>query len=264
MRIIEKFIEGKKADQALCEDKLLITEDFIAVVDGVTAKSSRTWDGKTGGIAAAEAICKAIELFPADISCENAITNLTKAVSFLYDENEEPGSAAAGVIILSRFRKEIWSVGDCCCIINGTKHLHEKALDLILSAERCAFLENAVKNGATEEELLKNDTGRDHIMPKLKAQHKYANTVCELGFGVINGSAVPERFIVTYKVHEGDTIILASDGYPHLRDTLEESEKLLKKELTENPLCYKTYKSTKGLREGSTSFDDRTYIKLIL
>lgn len=261
MKITESFIKGKSKDQALCEDRLVITDHFIAVIDGVTAKSSRTWNGKTGGVAAADAVGNAIKAFPQDITAEKAVSLLTDAVASLYIENEEKGSAAAGVIIYSFFHKEIWNVGDCQCIINGKKYLHEKKIDIILSQKRASFIKNAIENGASEEVFLKNDTGREHILPEIKQQHKFANVVCELGYGVINGTPIPDEFIVKYKVNPGDTIVLASDGYPFLCDTLQESEFLLAQELSENPLCYKNYKSTKGIKEGSLSFDDRTYVK---
>ncbi len=261
MKIIESFIKGKSNNQSLCEDRLLITEYFIAVVDGVTSKSERTWDGKTGGVAAADAVCFAIKAFPQNITAENAVLLLTDAVASLYKENEGKGAAAAGVIIYSPYHNEIWSIGDCQCIINGKKHLHEKKIDVILSQKRADFIRTAIENGASEEDFFKNDTGRELILPEIKQQHKFANVVCELGYGVINGTSVPPNFIIKHQVNVGDEIVLASDGYPILCDTLQESEYLLEKELSENPLCYKNYKSTKGIKEGNLSFDDRTYIK---
>ena len=186
---------------------------------------------------------------------------ITEKVSSLYQRNEEKGCAAAGAIIFSIARKEIWNVGDCQCIINNTKHLHEKEVDRIYSQKRAEILENAIKNGATQEELLINDIGREAILSQLKTQHQYANKECNLGYAVFNGTPIPESMITTYKLSEGDTIVLASDGYPVLCDSLEESEELLQRELTENPLCYRGYKSTKGLQPKNFSFDDRTYIR---
>lgn len=39
MRIIEQHCQGKRTDQSLNEDGLIITDDFAAVVDGATSKS---------------------------------------------------------------------------------------------------------------------------------------------------------------------------------------------------------------------------------
>lgn len=262
MKILEQFIKGKSKNEALCEDMLLVTDDFIAVIDGVTAKSGRLFNGASGGKAAAQAVYDAIKSFSRDITASEAVRTITEKVSALYDENEEKGVAAAGAIILSISRNEIWNIGDCQCIINGEKHLHEKEIDRVLSEKRAKILESAIKNGVSEEALLKNDVGREAILPELKEQHKYANTEGTFGYAVFNGTPVPESLIITYKLADGDTVVLASDGYPVLCETLEESEALLKKELSENPLCYKNYKSTKGLNSENLSFDDRTYIKL--
>ena len=38
MRIIEQHCQGKRTDQSLNEDGLIITDGFAAVVDGVTSK----------------------------------------------------------------------------------------------------------------------------------------------------------------------------------------------------------------------------------
>ena len=56
--------------------------------------------------------------------------------------------------------------------------------------------------------------------------------------------------------------MLASDGYPYLKDTLEASEQALQEVLQEDPLLFRKYKATKGLQIGNRSFDDRAYIKL--
>lgn len=262
MEIIEQFIKGKAKDDALCEDILLVTDDFVAVIDGVTAKSTRPFNGKAGGRAAAESVSNAIKMFPRDISVFEAAAKITESVCALYYEGEEKGGAAAGAIILSVARNEIWNIGDCQCIINGEKHLHEKKIDAILSQKRAEILNGALEKGATEKELLKNDIGREAILSELQTQHRYANTEGDLGYAVFNGTPVPESMIITYKLKQGDTVVLASDGYPFLCETLKESEALLEKELSENPLCCKEYKSTKGLKPDNTSFDDRTYIKI--
>ena len=39
MHIIEQHCQGKRSDQSLNEDGLIITDGFAAVVDGVTSKS---------------------------------------------------------------------------------------------------------------------------------------------------------------------------------------------------------------------------------
>ncbi len=264
MKIIEKFIKGKKEDFSLCEDRLFESANFIAVIDGVTTKNQRSFCGKAGGRAAAEKICEAISTFSPEISISQAVKTLTESVSMLYNSDESFGAAAAAVIIFSAYKKEIWCIGDCQCIINSEKHLHEKEIDAVTSNMRAAALQMYVNEGYTEQQLTENDLGRSFILPILNKQHLFANRNCKFGYPIINGSDVPESMFVTHKVKEGDTVVLASDGYPVLCETLEESEIKLKEVLKNDPLCYKEYMSTKGLAKDALSFDDRTYIKFIV
>ena len=49
MEIIEKHIMGKTGDLKLCEDGLFISSDMVMVIDGVTSKGNRLFDGKSSG-----------------------------------------------------------------------------------------------------------------------------------------------------------------------------------------------------------------------
>ena len=48
MKVIEKFIKGKYDKEELCEDAIVVTEDFVVVIDGVTTQSDFLVDGKKG------------------------------------------------------------------------------------------------------------------------------------------------------------------------------------------------------------------------
>jgi dGTP triphosphohydrolase len=114
----------------------------------------------------------------------------------------------------------------------------------------------------------------NEILPFDFTHYEQSVRVCEriekggrglnLTYEVLNGKNLRYDLIKTYKVNTGDTVVLASDGYPVLKNTLEESENELKKVIKENPLCNKDYLSTKGVKKGNMSFDDRTYIKFIV
>lgn len=263
MKIIEQFIMGKQKDQSLCEDGIFINHDFIAVFDGVTSKSSRTFDGKTGGRAAMEKALETMKSIPADIEKEELFTKINSAVLSLYN-GESTSEAAVCGIVFSRHKKEIWSLGDCQCRINSQYYPHEKKVDTILSDVRALVLELARLEGVTDDELLKNDIGREFILPLLKKQHILANSSSRFGYNVINGTPFSDDKITIHKVNDGDTVVLASDGYPFLYTSLDECEKELEKTIKENPLCDKLYKSTKGILSDNNSFDDRAFIKFIV
>ena len=260
MKVLEQFIMGKNEDQALCEDGLFVNDDFIAVFDGVTSKSSRTFGGKTGGRAAMEKAVEAMSVMPYNIEAKELFEKINSAVLSLYN-GESTGEAAVCGIVFSKYKKQIWSLGDCQCRINSQYYTHEKEVDTLLSNVRALVLELARLEGATDEELLQNDIGRHFILPILKKQHLLANSDSRFGYAVINGTPLSYNKIETHTVNEGDTVVLASDGYPFLFASLEQCENELNRIIKENPLCDNDYVSTKGIATGNKSFDDRTFIK---
>ncbi len=264
MKILEQFIKGKSPDESLCEDKYFYNENFIVVADGVTAKDDTRYDGETGGRVAARLVCEAVSAFYYDIDVFQAVDIMTRKVGALYDEKVGTRSAATSVIIFSKYRNEIWSIGDCQCIINGELFTHSKEIDRIVSDMRSLVLEIARREGSSFDELTQNDVGREFILPVIKKQRIFANSEGRFSYGVIDGNKVHKKDIVIHKVKSGDEVVLASDGYPELCTTLKESEEKLQQELKINPLCDGDYRSTKGLQENNVSFDDRTYVRFIV
>lgn len=267
INIKEKTIVSKRSDGTECEDGLFISNDFICVVDGVTSKGKWTFDGHTSGYYAKELVLKGMENMPADISGEEAVLRLNQCIADGYtpERREEAlhnsdEKIQANIIIYSVSKKQIWSFGDCQCIINGEFFAHEKIFDVVLSRARALYLETERICGKTEAELLAHDTGREFILPLLKKQSLLENAESKYCIVNINGFEIDPCRIIKYDLHSGDEIVLASDGYPQLKPTLAESEKILAETLKRDPLCCKEYLSTKGLKEGNASFDDRTYI----
>jgi glycerophosphoryl diester phosphodiesterase len=133
-----------------------------------------------------------------------------------------------------------------------------------MSDARAVYLESELLMGKTIENLMEFDTGREFIKPLLSRQALFQNPNNEsiYSYGVINGFEVPENAIKTVRMQDNKYLVLASDGYPALKPTLEESEQALKKILASDPLCMRIYKSTKGLEAGNISYDDRAYLKI--
>ena len=49
MKVMEKFLKGKFDKEELCEDGICITDDFIAVIDGVSSQSKFRYNNKKLG-----------------------------------------------------------------------------------------------------------------------------------------------------------------------------------------------------------------------
>lgn len=271
----ECFLKGKKSPSSN-EDGIIITSDFAAIIDGATAKSNFEMNGKKTGRLAMELALEAIRKFPKDIDAKEAITRITNEIYNFYVEHHlldelkaQPGKRfTANGVIYSYARNEVWQVGDCQCIIGNLYSSNEKEIDGIMANARSAFNEVALANGmATMQSLAEHDLGRDFIAPFLSRQAILQNNPDKnqrYAFPVFDGFPVNMEQVNIFPVGKVKEIILSSDGYPRLFSTLKESECYLMNILKNDPLCMRQYKSTKGIKNGNCSFDDRAYLRISL
>ncbi|MBQ7840698.1 MAG: hypothetical protein IJ390_09495 [Lachnospiraceae bacterium] len=263
VKILEQFTMSKTGRQETNEDRLFINDHFIAVIDGATSKNGKTFMGKTAGQLSAQIAVEVLQELDGTETEEIVIGRIQSAMRQWKEEFalEERGLfLCASAVIYSIERKQIWSVGDSPYSVNGVAGKGSKKVDDVLADARALAIQFCLLEGMTEQALLKEDAARKMILPFLQKQKILENTDGEFGFPVLNGDdRVPKIEIID--VSEGAEVILASDGYPFLEGTLKESEERLKKIITEDPLCYRQFRTTKGVREGNVSFDDRTYIR---
>lgn len=267
MQVLESFICGKENNPATCEDGIYIGRHLVAVIDGVTAKGTKLWDGHKSGYYAKELLLEYLRQEGVEQqNAEELFANLDAALaanSLAGNEMLAPEEyPRASAIIYNDIYKEIWSYGDCQCSINGAVHLHVKKIDELNASLRAYHLEYLLMKGMTLEELKENDLGRAAIQENLLMQFDFENKCGEFGYAVLNGMGIEEALITKYKVNEGDEVILASDGYPQLMPTLNESEMELKNIMMKDPMCFRIYPCTKGLKDGNISFDDRAFCRL--
>lgn len=270
-KIIEKSVVGKDIDQQKCEDKLVILENFVCIIDGATSKSDMVYDNSASGLVASQIIENELKNIPKDINPTDCIDLLTQAIRDYYIQsnllnhmqNNPIDRLTASLIIYSDFHNEVWMLGDCQCMIGKTIHTNPKIVDDIISNTRALFLESEITRGKTINELIEKDTGREFVLPLLFRQSYFQNSTIKsnYSYSVIDGFEVNHKEIKIFNVNQNKSIVLASDGYPKVFDTLSDSEKYLKYILENDPICFKLYKSTKGLKKHANSFDDRSYIR---
>ena len=268
MKIIEKCSISKKNKTIENEDMVYYNDDFCVVVDGATSKSQELIFGKTGGRKAAELI---IELFENNfISKYDPADAVIKIIRDRFDDFSKKNKLSlrnihlcASVLVFSNNFKQIWSVGDCQYSINGKKYFEKKKIDQLFSEVRSVLIRCLIKSGYNEKELLEKDISRIHLEKMLLLQQLLENSNDEYGYSVLSCEGEIPKVSIT-NVEKGDEIVMATDGYPFLCNTLDESETELDRILNEDPLMYKIVKSTKGVYAGNISFDDRTYIRFIV
>ncbi|PTQ93136.1 hypothetical protein C8P68_1098 [Mucilaginibacter yixingensis] len=276
MIITEQYLKGKFDDAQQCEDVIFTSDDFIAVIDGATSKAGTiAADQITSGKRAGQLISEVLSTLPADTDMQSAISNFNQLITAYYHQNKSTKyywdnpieRLTASTVIYSKNKHELWMIGDCMALINGKLITNYKKVDEVCSGLRSAFITNQLmRNETSVEQLSKSDTGRNFILPLLRWSIQFQNCGYdhEFAYSVIDGFPVSPKLIKQVKLEGSAKIVLSSDGYPELKDTLEESESILERTLKDDPLCIDLFKSTKGLRSGTVSFDDRAYISFVV
>lgn len=263
--IIEQFIQAKSGREETNEDLIYIDENFYAVFDGATSKSGICYQGKTEGQLAVACLADAMRSngFGRMIDGRTAVAIMQDRLCAYRNENglaDKGMHLCASGVIYSKARRQIWAVGDCQYMINGKVYSQGKRVDQLMSEVRSYIIHCLLLEGMTEEDLMQKDVARGLILDILKRQYHMENATDPYGYSVFSG----EGKLLNVEIRDvppGAEIVLASDGYPLLMKTLAESEEKLQELIRTDPLCYKEYKSTKGLLQGNISFDDRAYLR---
>lgn len=258
----EYFLCGKQGKPELCEDMIVNGKYYCAVIDGVTSKSQKRYGGKTGGRYAAELVAEAIEALGERETAIGAFAALDQKIAAAYQQPQVASEdrIQACVILYSKFRREIWNYGDCQGMINERRLVHGKKIDDVLAGLRAYLIALHLKQGGKAEDIYAHDLGREAILPFMKDQALFANTAGEFGYPVLDGTGICPKYIKKYRVKPGDHVVLASDGYPRLFQTLAESEAYLQHVLEIDPLAIGENMQTKMCAPGNLSFDDRSYL----
>ncbi|WP_010273670.1 hypothetical protein [Paenibacillus senegalensis] len=275
MDIVEINLAAKTGQLADCEDRYCVTEHYACVIDGATDVSGKRYDGRTSGQVIASLLEEGVRLLPPEAALEEAVRRLNEGVLQAYKQRgiyesvtENAHSLpSAAMVIFSRHLRQVWMIGDCQCMLDGLLYTNEKDVDNVTAQARALFLEAELMRGKTIEQLMENDTGFAAILPFLQAQYELQNAKSDSEFSYIGMTGFPfdlDQVKVVNVPQHVRSLVLASDGYPRLRDSLEESEAELRFILDHDPLCFREYKLAKGVKKGCVSFDDRTYIKLEL
>ena len=224
-------------------------------------------EGMKNGRLAMLLISEAIASLPPDIDLKGFCHHVSQRIRTYYQEHgasmerllrhpEERLTASVG--IYSLYHNENWLVGDCQCITGGRYYDNPKPEEESIARHRSRLVEALLAEGKeTVASLRQHDTARDVIVPDIVRTCHRQN----IDFAVVDGFDIAQDKIVVIKAAQSGDIILATDGYPFLRDTLSASEEALAAQLATDPLCIRTYLATKGQMAGNLSFDDRAYVR---
>ncbi|MDO4311314.1 MAG: hypothetical protein Q4C43_11460 [Prevotella sp.] len=245
----------------------MITDDFVAVIDGSTSKSPvRIAAGCSNGRYCMTLIAGFVRRADASTCVEEFCNDLTETIRDHYRgldmrrlEEHPEERLTASCIVYSRHQRQIWMIGDCQCLVDGQLYENPKPCEAVIAEKRAAIIHSLIADGkATVDSLRTNDTARQTVIPELIETMRGQNH----DYAVVDGFPIPmEHVRIINLTPAPHSIVLASDGYPFLLPTLTESEAALRRQLTEDPLNAYTFKATKAFAKGNNSFDDRTYVR---
>nr|WP_308571265.1 hypothetical protein [uncultured Prevotella sp.] len=257
MTIIESKIIGKES-QETCEDGIVVTDQFISIVDGSTSKTPmRISREMKNGRYCMLIISEFIRQLKPETTLTEFCQGVTECVRQHYPAqllthlaSHPEDRMTASAIVYSHYRNEIWMVGDCQGIVNGKLWENGKPYEERIALKRKALILQGVSP----------DEARKAIVPDLIQAMKEGQNKT---YAVIDGFPIFQKGVKVIPCPRtaGSEIVLASDGYPFLRDTFQESEHLLATQLEKDPQNISSFLATKGLKTGYKSFDDRSYIR---
>ena len=276
MKIIESSIIGKKSQEA-CEDGMVITDDFIAVIDGSTSKTPKHLnpDMKNGRYAMMLISEYIREELKADASVDDFCQGVTAYIyNKVYEKlgveerlKEHPEERlTASAILYSRTRNEVWMVGDCQAIIDGKLYENGKPYEQEIARKRVELIEQGLSPAEARkqiEPLLVVLSGQNQNYTVIDGFPIYREGVKVVALKMKPVSSSIETYFQeqTKPVSSPNEVVLASDGYPFLKPTLAASEAALAEQIANDPQNIHSFIATKGIVEGNKSFDDRTYIR---
>ena len=281
MKIIESSIIGKKSPEA-CEDGMVVTDDFIAVIDGSTSKTPKHLnpDMKNGRYAMMLISEYIREELKADASVDDFCQGVTAYIyNKVYEKlgveerlKEHPEERlTASAILYSRTRNEVWMVGDCQAIIDGKLYENGKPYEQEIARKRVELIEQGLSPAEARkqiEPLLIEAmlSGQNQTYTVIDGFPIYREGVKTVALKMKPASSSIETYFQEHPkpVSSPNEVVLASDGYPFLKPTLAESEAALAEQIANDPQCIHDFIATKGLVAGNKSFDDRTYIRFFI
>lgn len=289
MKIIESSIIGKKSSEA-CEDGMVVTDDFIAVIDGSTSKTPKHLnpDMKNGRYAMMLISEYIQEELKADASVDDFCQGVTAYIyNKVYEKlgveerlKEHPEERlTASAILYSRTRNEVWMVGDCQAIIAGKLYENGKPYEEKIARKRVELIEQGLSPAEARKQIepllikamLSGQNQTYTVIDGFPIYREGVKVVSVSDSSSVQGS-VPASDSVpcsdsasasgTISVSSSE-IVLASDGYPFLEPTLAASEAALAEQIANDHQNIHSFIATKGIVEGNKSFDDRTYIRFV-
>eukprot|EP00978_Attheya_sp_CCMP212_P011107 scaffold27157_cov59-Attheya_sp.AAC.1 len=233
MEVLEEWMQSKSGVSEDSEDAYIVTLHYACVVDGATSCTGRKWTTQnwTGGQWASRVLTNAIHTMLPNQTPAEIVTQLTQTLADAYKQE--------GVL---EFMKQ---------------HAEERATASLVLYTKAR--QEILMLGDCQAAFILNEMGKLININPPNAPLLYRYWVLD-GFPI----NLDEGMLVHSVPSNAKEVILATDGYPDIFETLQETEAHWNTIINQDPLMIRQYPSTKGVQPGAESFDDRTYLRIAL
>lgn len=257
MRLVTGFTRAKGAEPNL--DRWVVTDDRAAVIDGVSPRGSDLVAATAATVALVDDLARSIETAGAGGDPMAMVERLTEVTA----AHQGPERPAAAAVVFCRAAMQAVVVGDGWVGVDGDARFYDHRYESVVTEARRAITQAALAAGRSVAELRRDDPGRRAVQDLLVAEAALRNVDGDgpYFYSCLDGRPVPRRLVAVVDVPPGARhLCLATDGYPVLAETWEETERALVADLEADPLRIGRHAGPKALAPGAETFDDRTFV----
>lgn len=283
-RILEQFSATTKGDKT--EDLIVETPHYFGIFDGVTGVRDWQHDNKTMGQWAAQLAGEALREISADASIadfEKLATQRLAAARQKFSLAPADRLATTAIVLPRRKPLEIWCIGDSHYgfrLRDGSWHARpqNKIYDNFTYSYRSVIASQEILEKGTPQTAAARGAlaklARESINSALSKQMLWANHADDtqkLGFGVLNGTPVPEHFRLCHPLPANTAeVVLCSDGFPEPAEASAIGVAMIKKLREADPFLIGTnewgFLGAKGFVQfdGTVAdwYDDVSYLRI--
>lgn len=261
--VVESYVQSRSGTTG--GDAVVVAENYIGVIDGVSGKTRLSFDGMPADQFAASVVTDAIRELDASLDAFAAVATIGQALRERTDalglgSLTSPPGAVLGMVSVTR--NELWVVGDVNALLDGTQIPGcPPPTDAVLSALRSAYLQSLLLSGATKEDILQDDPSLVLLQPLLENQWVFGNHPSSpWSYGVLDGTDVPVQHVVVHDLSDVTEVALATDGFHFIAPTLQQTLAAHRAVVATDPLCID--ENPQLFACGRNGWDDAAYVRL--
>ena len=257
-KVVEKFNASKDLKMGT-EDGMFIGKNFAVVLDGVSSFKDKDINGRKYGQFTVDAAIAALNKPEAvDLKADEIVPYLTSHIAAALEKAKSEGAYAPddkhdapNFVFIAFFPKEncMIRVGDCMYLVDGVGNNLGIPADLRKTEMGKRIIEVHEKKGQPLSDAERTTLRNDLVEWLWKHRNQTNGTY---GYGAIDGTPVPEKYVEKILIDPKEKVVISSDGWAEaLAMSLMQSNENARRMLND------------PLQKGKFPFDDITSVGFV-